>query len=245
MGILDRINGIEMRMQEIQGRFGTQSGPQPAALAGQASFQAVMGNVVGTQMAGQAPATAAGTLPGMAGMPGLAGLPGMAGLPGATSMTGATGIAGAFPGLLPTAATAPTSSATPASTPSTFDAIIKEASEKYGVDQELIKAVIQQESAFNPNARSCVGAQGLMQLMPATAASLGVTDSLDPQQNIMGGTRYIKGMLERFKGDTRLALAAYNAGAGNVQKYGGIPPFAETQNYVQKIMANYQRMKGG
>lgn len=119
-----------------------------------------------------------------------------------------------------------------------FDPIISEASKKYGVPENLIKSVIKQESGFNPNARSPVGAQGLMQLMPATARELGVKNSLDPYQNIMGGTKYLADRIKQF-GSIPLGLAAYNAGAGNVKKYGGIPPFKETQNYVKRIMSMF------
>lgn len=117
----------------------------------------------------------------------------------------------------------------------TLDEIYREASQTYGVSEELLKAMTKQESSFRTNATSRSGAQGLMQLMPATAASLGVTDAYDPYQNIMGGAKYIKKMLDKYNGDVSLALAAYNAGSNNVDKYGGIPPFAETQNYVAKI----------
>jgi hypothetical protein len=122
-----------------------------------------------------------------------------------------------------------------------LDEIFNEAAKKYNVSVELLKAIGKAESNFNPKAVSRCGAQGVMQLMPATAKSLGVTDSFDAEQNIMGGAQYISGLLKKYNGDTKLALAAYNAGSGNVKKYGGIPPFEETQNYVKKVTAYMQQ----
>src|SRR5699024_4895220 len=120
-----------------------------------------------------------------------------------------------------------------------YNDIIREAANKYGVDEKLIHAVIQMESSYNPRATSKAGAAGLMQLMPATARSLGVSDRYNVRQNIFGGTKYLSQMLKKFNGRTNLALAAYNAGPGNVAKHGGIPPFTETKNYVQKVMNAY------
>lgn len=111
------------------------------------------------------------------------------------------------------------------------------ASDKYGVPANLIRGVIQQESGGNPSAQSSAGAQGLMQLMPSTAQGLGVTNPFDPVQNIDGGTRYLAGLLQEFHGDESLALAAYNAGPAAVTSYGGVPPYAETQNYVKSVLA--------
>lgn len=108
---------------------------------------------------------------------------------------------------------------------------------KYAVDPNLVKAIIHTESAFNPYAVSSAGAEGLMQLMPETAGMVEVPDSFDPYANIEGGVKYFKYLLDKFHGNVRLSLAAYNAGENNVLKYNGIPPFRETQEYVKKVMA--------
>jgi soluble lytic murein transglycosylase-like protein len=116
-----------------------------------------------------------------------------------------------------------------------FDGMIDKASAMFNIPAKLIKSVIQKESNFNPNAVSHAGASGLMQLMPATARGLGVKNVFDPGENIFGGTKYLRQMMDKYDNNIELALAAYNAGPGNVDKYGGIPPFKETQNYVKKV----------
>lgn len=125
-------------------------------------------------------------------------------------------------------------------TRSEIDRLVKVNSQQYNVDPNLIAAIIANESGFDSNATSSVGAQGLMQLMPETAAGLGVSDAYDAAQNIRAGTRYLRKLLDRF-GSTELAVAAYNAGPDAVRRYGGVPPYAETQGYVRSVLAIYGR----
>ena len=126
-----------------------------------------------------------------------------------------------------------------------IDELIKEYSQKYGLDSDFVKAVVKQESGFNEKATSKCGAMGLMQLMPGTAKALNVNDPYNARDNIEGGVKYLKGLMDRFGGDMKLALAAYNAGPNAVKKYNGVPPYNETQNYVKNIMSMYQRIQSG
>ena len=122
-----------------------------------------------------------------------------------------------------------------------YEDIIQEAAKTYDLDPALIRAVMQAESAFHPYVVSRAGAEGLMQLMPVLADEMGVTDSFDPRENIMGGARYLKQLLDSHNGNIALTLASYNAGPGNVRRYGGVPPFKETRTYVKKIKAILKR----
>jgi len=128
---------------------------------------------------------------------------------------------------------------------SRYAAEIRDAAARYGVSERLVSAVIRVESAFNPRAVSRKGAQGLMQLMPATAAQLGVRNSFDPQENIDGGVRHLRGLIDRFSNSLPLALAAYNAGERAVTTYRGIPPYAETRDYVTRVLYLYDGSRAG
>ena len=127
---------------------------------------------------------------------------------------------------------------------SSFGDLIREASTREGVDPALVSAVVSAESGFNPQAVSAAGAKGLMQLMDGTARSLGVRDAFDPAQNIAGGVKYLRQMLDKYGGDVKRAVAAYNAGPGAVDNYGGIPPYAETQSYVQRVLSLRDQLGG-
>ena len=151
--------------------------------------------------------------------------------------TASTAIAGTTPTDAATTSLMSTGvSELPADVP--YGAEITAAAKKYGIDPALLAGLVKQESGFNPNAGSPAGARGLTQLMPGTAAGLGVTNVLDPAQSLDGGAKYLKAQLDAFGGDVARALAAYNAGPGAVQRYGGVPPYAETQNYVRAVQAN-------
>jgi hypothetical protein len=125
-----------------------------------------------------------------------------------------------------------------------FHPIIKKAADRYGVEVALVKAVIMVESRYNPNALSHKGAKGLMQLMPRTAEALGVKDSFNPETNVNAGVKYLRKLINRYGGNTKLALAAYNAGMGQVRYYDGIPPFPATRHYINKVFHYYHHYKG-
>jgi soluble lytic murein transglycosylase-like protein len=124
-----------------------------------------------------------------------------------------------------------------------YDEVIRSASDRHSIDADLVRAVIKAESDFNSNARSAKGAMGLMQLMPDTARLYNVLNAYDPVDNIEGGVRHLRMLLERFQGDLRLSLAAYNAGSGAVEKFGGIPPYAETREYVRRVITFYDTFR--
>jgi soluble lytic murein transglycosylase-like protein len=153
--------------------------------------------------------------------------------PAASVAPAATATTMAAPATAAPAATG--ASALPQGVP--YGAEITAAAQRHGVDPALLAGLVRQESNFDPTAGSPAGARGLTQLMPGTAAGLGVTDVTDPLQSLDGGAKYLKQQLDAFGGDVTKALAAYNAGPGAVQRYGGVPPYAETQNYVQKVQA--------
>jgi soluble lytic murein transglycosylase-like protein len=154
----------------------------------------------------------------------------------------ASTIAATTAGVTPGAA--PTGIAAPGDVPADLRPLIARAAGAAGVDPALVAAVARAESGFRADAGSPAGAQGLMQLMPSTAAGLGVTDVHDPAQSLNGGARYLRQQLDRFGGDVRLALAAYNAGPGAVTRYGGVPPYEETQTYVTRVMGYYDQYRG-
>jgi soluble lytic murein transglycosylase-like protein len=124
-----------------------------------------------------------------------------------------------------------------------YDSLIEQAAARHGLDPAVLHGLIQQESGFDPSARSSAGAVGLTQLMPGTASSMGVANPLDPAESIEGGARYLSQLLGEFSGNTTDALAAYNAGPGAVKQYGGVPPYAETQSYVSKVLANAEAFR--
>ena len=126
-----------------------------------------------------------------------------------------------------------------------YDEVIRSASDRHSIDADLVRAVIKAESGFNSNARSSKGAMGLMQLMPDTARLYNVLNAYDPVDNVDGGVRHLRMLLERFQGDLRLSLAAYNAGSGAVEKFGGIPPYVETREYVRRVLRFYDAFRGG
>ena len=135
-----------------------------------------------------------------------------------------------------------TSAASNSGSRNAYDSYIRASATRHGVDPGLMKAMMHTESAFNPNARSPVGAQGLMQLMPATARRFNVANAWNPAENIEGSAKYIAWLMKRFNNNVEFAVAGYNAGEGNVDKYKGIPPFKETRNYVQRVMSRYHSL---
>jgi soluble lytic murein transglycosylase-like protein len=204
------VEAVLSRISQLQAMLGTPAAPAATAGTSAASFASAL-----TSANAASDGTTSGTGTGTD-------FASLASTLGATGGTAAT--------------TATTGSSLSASVPYANE--ITAAAQANGIDPALLAGLIKQESGFNPNAGSGAGAQGLTQLMPATARGLGVTNPLDPAQSIMGGAKYLKQQLDAFGGDVTKALAAYNAGPGAVKRFGGVPPYSETQNYVRVVQAN-------
>lgn len=218
------------RVQALQGLIAAP--PLPPSAAPSAPSSAFAAQLAGASASGAA-AKSASSVP-FAGAPGALPAPGVAGAPGTAP---AAGVAAGAP-----AAPAGAVTSLPAGTP--FATEIEAAAKRHDVDPALLAGLVKQESNFNPRAVSSAGAKGLTQLMPGTATGLGVSDPFDPAQALEGGAKYLRQMLDQFGGDTARALAAYNAGPGAVSRFGGVPPYAETQEYVRRVQANAVTYRG-
>jgi hypothetical protein len=237
MMITHSLNGVEQRMRAIERRLGIESDtmvPVPATpVPSPQGYQAANASVVSHANKAPLPEEVIGPVPESKAPVG--------GFP-ATIGKRVQGFKDILSRVLhderpPYPTSAPTASSIKGQT---LRPLIEQVSQSQGVDPDLVQAVIKAESAYNPAAVSSAGAQGLMQLMPATARELGVQHPFDPAENIKGGATYLSKLLDRYKGNKALAVAAYNAGPGAVDKYGGIPPYRETQQYVKKVL-NYEQ----
>lgn len=224
--VTSRVDAVTNRVAEIQAlvqqAIGATTATRAAPAASAADGFATNLQSAQTNQAAQAAALAGSEPISYGAATGLTGAPAAyAARNGATGVTGATGAVGAPTG---------------GSDGGQYAEMIRAAAVRHGIDPQVFVNLVRQESGFDPGAGSSAGAQGLTQLMPGTAASLGVTDPLDPAQSLEGGAKYLRQQLDRFGGDYPKALAAYNAGPGAVERFGGIPPYAETQHYVQTIL---------
>ncbi|MEV4422509.1 lytic transglycosylase domain-containing protein [Patulibacter sp. NPDC049589] len=220
------ITEVAGRMAELQTLVAQATGRIPIAAASSPAVASTGGAAWSATGEASVPASFAALLSGTSGAGGTAGPTGSA---GTTKNTGAPGTTGA-------GAAAPAGVPTGGGDGGVYAPMIRAAAERHGIDPQVFTNLVRQESGFDPNAGSSAGARGLCQLMPGTAATLGVTDPTDPAQSLEGGATYLRQQLDRFGGDYRKALAAYNAGPGAVERFGGVPPYRETQHYVATIL---------
>ncbi len=228
--MLDEISSITARIGEIQQRITALSGPPPAPAipADAPTFQQALGAATAPAAA---PATAGAAPP-------LPALTGPTTLPSGSDVTAPPASLGPLPTVLTgPLAPLPVMPAFVSSSAAGIDGLIQKYAAQHGLEPALVKAVIKTESDGNPRCVSRAGAMGLMQLMPANVKEAGISDPFDPEQNISAGTKQLADLLGQYHGDLDLALAGYNAGPGNVHKYGGVPPFTETRQYIQRVRA--------